>query len=104
MNMATSHIRRRLAERRARARLTSLPTPAAPDPTDDYEDVRTAVARLPEKQRRAVVMRYFLDLSTADTAAAMQCSEEAVRALTARAASRLRRELEPMEPKGARDA
>lgn len=40
--------------------------------------------------RSTVVCRYFLDLSVADTAAAMNCSQGNVKSQTARALNRLR--------------
>ncbi len=49
-----------------------------------------ALATLPRQQRAAVVLRFFADLSEADTAAAMGCSTGAVKSHTARAVGKLR--------------
>lgn len=48
------------------------------------------LAVLPTKQRAAVVLRYYLDLSEADAAAAMGCSVGAVKTHTHRGVVRLR--------------
>jgi RNA polymerase sigma-70 factor (sigma-E family) len=49
-----------------------------------------ALARLPQRQRACVVLRYFDDLSVADTAAALECSEGNVKSQTSRALDSLR--------------
>jgi RNA polymerase sigma-70 factor (sigma-E family) len=53
-------------------------------------DLHRAVARLPKRQRAAVVLRYFLDLSEADTAKIMGCSVGAVKSHCSRAIRALR--------------
>jgi RNA polymerase sigma factor (sigma-70 family) len=52
--------------------------------------VRAAVAALPPRQRAAIVLRYFADLSVRVTAAVMGCAEGTVKALTSKAISALR--------------
>jgi RNA polymerase sigma factor (sigma-70 family) len=52
--------------------------------------VRQAVAALPPRRRAALVLRYYLDLSVADTAEVMGCSQGAVKALSAQAVTKLR--------------
>lgn len=54
--------------------------------------VRAAVARLPRRQKQALVLRYFEDLSVADTAEVMGCSPGTVKALTSQAIVRLRQD------------
>ena len=49
-----------------------------------------AVRGLPRRQREVVVLRFFLDLSVAQTAAALGASEGTVKSYTARAIARLR--------------
>jgi RNA polymerase sigma factor (sigma-70 family) len=52
--------------------------------------VRQALARLPARQRRAVVLRYYADLSVEDTATAMGCPPGTVKTLCRRAIAALR--------------
>jgi RNA polymerase sigma factor (sigma-70 family) len=52
-----------------------------------------ALLRLPERQRIAVVLRYYEDLSEAETADAMRCPVGTVKSLVARGIERLRREM-----------
>lgn len=51
--------------------------------------VRQAVANLPKRQRMVLVLRFYLDLSVAETAARMEASDDAVRSLTKRAVAAL---------------
>lgn len=95
MNLATSWLRRRQAERRAHARATPEgQADAGPDHTDTIV-VREAVLRLPSRQRTVLGLRYYADLSVAETAAAMGLSEDAVKAHTRRAVAALRGHLLP---------
>lgn len=90
-NLATSHLRRRQAERRARARLADADRAAETgDDVAGAQAVRRAVAGLPERQRRVLVLRYFLDWSVAATATELGVSQDAVRSLTKRAVAALR--------------
>ena len=59
------------------------------DPTDAVA-VRAAVAGLPERQRRALVLRYWFDLPVAQVAETMRCPENTVKTLTRRALLALR--------------
>lgn len=101
MNLATSHLRRRAAERRARARMAHEAVAVHRD-----EDaaavvaVREALARLAEGQRQALVLRYAGGLSVAETAAALGVSEPAVRSRCARGLEGLRRRLGEQAPVG----
>ncbi|MBD8870190.1 SigE family RNA polymerase sigma factor [Nocardioides sp. MJB4] len=52
-----------------------------------------ALRALPERQRAAVVLRHWCDLSEADTAAAMGCSPGTVKSNTSKGLARLRSEL-----------
>ncbi|GGN13787.1 RNA polymerase sigma24 factor [Lentzea pudingi] len=66
---------------------------AGRDPADtvvDRDALRRALARLPPRQREAVVLRYFAGMSVAETADALRTSEGTVKAHTSRAVARLR--------------
>jgi RNA polymerase sigma-70 factor (sigma-E family) len=82
-------------------RRSSTERPQETDPTTaSGEDVATAVttraalmsalADLPPRQRACVVLRYFEDLSVADTAALLGCTEGTVKSQTSRALFSLR--------------
>ncbi|KAA5805158.1 sigma-70 family RNA polymerase sigma factor [Alkalicaulis satelles] len=49
------------------------------------EQVRQAIAALPERQRMALELRHFQDMSQAEAAACLEISEEALESLLARA-------------------
>jgi RNA polymerase sigma-70 factor (sigma-E family) len=53
-----------------------------------------ALRKLPERQREAIVLRYYADFSEAEIAAAMKISRGAVKSHTARGMAALRAELE----------
>jgi RNA polymerase sigma factor (sigma-70 family) len=96
MNGLRSAFRRRAAERRALARAAALRGDTAVAPADDeLGHVRRLVAELPHRQRTALVLRYYLDLSVADTAAAMGCAEGTVKSLTSKALAQLGQVLAP---------
>lgn len=61
---------------------------------DDADELRRVLHRLPEPQRRVVVMRYYGDLSEQQTAQALSCSVGTVKSQTSRAVTRLRRLME----------
>ncbi|MFJ4716798.1 SigE family RNA polymerase sigma factor [Streptomyces sp. NPDC088785] len=61
---------------------------------DDRSDLVAALAQLPARQREAVVLRYWEDLSETQTAAAMGCSVGTVKSNAARGISRLRSAIE----------
>lgn len=90
-NLASSHFRRRKAERRARARLHSRVDVAAP--TVDAADalaLREAVAGLSPAQREAIVLRYYDGLPVTEVAALLGCPESTVKTNTRRGIARLR--------------
>lgn len=92
LNLATSYFRRRAAESRAKKRIQgqSHETLSAPS-TAWAVEVRKAVASLPPRQRSALVLRYYLDMSIIETAQLMDCSEGTVKALTHKASRTLQR-------------
>lgn len=91
MNLASSWWRRVQAERRAKRRLAREREPVAePPPAAAAGWLRQALARLPPRQRQALVCRYYLDLSVGETAEVMGCAPGTVRALTAQGTAALR--------------
>ncbi|HET6966664.1 MAG TPA: RNA polymerase sigma factor [Ornithinibacter sp.] len=68
--------------------------PAEAEPALDG-DLWRAVARLPEKQRGAVALRYLGDLPYADIAVALDCSEAAARQNVRAGLAALRQEVTP---------
>lgn len=90
INHANSWLRRRAAERRAMARRKGQQVQEPPTDQADAVAVREAVARLPRRQRTALVYRYYAGLSVTETAEAMSCAPGTVRALTSQAVSGLR--------------
>ncbi|GAA3695825.1 SigE family RNA polymerase sigma factor [Terrabacter ginsenosidimutans] len=57
---------------------------------DDRTDLWRALARLPRRQRAVVVLRFYEDLSEAETADIMQCSVGTVKSQASRALAKLR--------------
>jgi RNA polymerase sigma-70 factor (ECF subfamily) len=99
VNLATSHFRRRQAERRATERLAARDTgePATADPADGLA-VRQALLRLPPKQRMAVVLRFYLDLPVAEVAAATGVPLGTAKSLLSRATPLLEQHLRVRDP------
>jgi RNA polymerase sigma-70 factor (sigma-E family) len=58
--------------------------------TDERQTLLVALATLTPRQRAAVVLRYFEDLSEADTASALECSVGTVKSQTSKALAALR--------------
>jgi RNA polymerase sigma-70 factor (ECF subfamily) len=83
MNLSRSRFRRIRVERLARPRLAQPATTEGP--TGDRLDVVRALAALPRRQREVAVLRYYLDLSTADIAAEMRTSEGTVKSQLSKA-------------------
>jgi RNA polymerase sigma-70 factor (sigma-E family) len=79
--------------RREEVSTGALPERAGEDPTgrsDDRDALRRALLELPTGQRTAVVLRYFDDLTEAETAAVMNCSVGTVKSQTSKGLARLR--------------
>jgi RNA polymerase sigma-70 factor (sigma-E family) len=93
LNGATSWSRRRAAERRALARHGPDADVARPSDTATTVAVREALARLPEGERRVVVLRFYGGLDVRATARAVGRPEGTVKSMTHRAVARLRDEL-----------
>jgi RNA polymerase sigma-70 factor (sigma-E family) len=83
---------------RRRAELGTGPPAAAATAAvelDIHDDLFDALAELPPRQRAALVLRYFLDLSEAEVASALGCSLGTVKSSTSRGLRRLEQTLRP---------
>jgi RNA polymerase sigma-70 factor (sigma-E family) len=83
LNGCRSHLRHRRVGDRYDARRTvalAVPTPEAQALAQAEQDrMVAALRRLPERQREALVLRYYLDLPEAEIAAAMRVSPGSVK-------------------------
>ncbi|HLF06966.1 MAG TPA: sigma-70 family RNA polymerase sigma factor [Thermoplasmata archaeon] len=88
VNLSKMHFRRQTLERRhtsgANPQLSHAP------PIEDRDLLRRALLGLPERQRTAIVLRYYLDLSEKTTAETMRCRQGTVKSLTSRGMTALR--------------
>jgi RNA polymerase sigma-70 factor (sigma-E family) len=95
LNGCRSVLRRRLVARRYAGRIAA-PAPYGTDAAVVFEQ-RTvlidAFRSLPRRQREVVALRYYLDMSVADTAATLRISEGAVRSTASRGLDALARVL-----------
>jgi RNA polymerase sigma-70 factor (sigma-E family) len=84
---------------RRRVRLVAEPpdAPGGPADLDGGLDLRDALAALPPRQRAAVVLRFYCDLSVEQTAGVLNCSTGTVKSQTARGLDALRRVLQPVQ-------
>jgi RNA polymerase sigma factor (sigma-70 family) len=64
----------------------------------DRDELRRALRALPERQRAAIVLRFYEDLSERETADVMRCSVRAVNSLVVRAMATLRAQMGGGEP------
>ncbi|MCT2585958.1 SigE family RNA polymerase sigma factor [Actinophytocola gossypii] len=95
----------RRAWRRRESPVETLPeTPSAPHQVEESVDVRRALSQLPAGQRAVVVLRYWEDLSVAETAAALGKSEGTIKSQAAKGLASMRRMLSSDEPAGAGEA
>jgi RNA polymerase sigma-70 factor (sigma-E family) len=77
------------------ARARRQPSPEAQVSVLGADELGDALAKLPARQRAAVVLRYYADLPDADIAAALRCRPGTVRSLIHRALADLRGSIEP---------
>jgi RNA polymerase sigma-70 factor (sigma-E family) len=85
---------------RRRRSFGEVPVATMPDASDAASTVndadellRRALGELPPRQRAVLVLRFYEDLSEADTAAALGCSVGTVKSKTAKGLARLRTSL-----------
>lgn len=95
VNHANGVFRRRGAERRATQRLAGMRDDAQPQPdAAEAVAVRDALALLPDRQRTAVVLRYYFQFSLAEVADAMGAPLGTVKSLVHRGLAGLRRHVD----------
>jgi RNA polymerase sigma-70 factor (sigma-E family) len=98
MNRCRSELRRQIRLERRADRTHRPLDPDSPEQAailgEEHRDVLAALARLPHRQREALVLRYFLDLPEAEIAAAMSITPGTVKSTTSRALAALGRLLE----------
>lgn len=76
--------------------LPDTPAPAAGARVEDRDALDRLLQTLPDRQRTAVVLRYYLDLGDDEIAAEMRCSVSAVRSYISRGLAALRVERTPL--------
>ena len=93
VNLCRSHGRRAGVEARA-----SIDPPASTSPPPaiplELTELWLALDRLPERQRHAIVLRFYLDLDDAEIARLLEARPGTVRSLISRGLSTLKQEVE----------
>jgi RNA polymerase sigma-70 factor (sigma-E family) len=99
VNLTRKHLKRRGLERLyvERFRTRSSDSTASPD-VEQREIVTQALLRVPERQRAALVLHYYEDLSEYQVADLLGVSQQAARSLVARGRKALREQLGGMRP------
>jgi RNA polymerase sigma-70 factor (ECF subfamily) len=92
INLAKSHVRRLVAERKARRRTGPVAEEVPHAMVEEVAMLRGALTKLPHRQRTAVVLHYYADLSLEEIAERMGASIPSVKSLLHRAVKRLRSE------------
>jgi RNA polymerase sigma-70 factor (sigma-E family) len=97
LNLARAYFRRRSLERLSLRRQAQLARNLQGDQPDieQRESLWRALHRLPYRQRAALVLRYYEDLSEKQAAEVLGTSVAAIKALVSRGTRKLRTELEP---------
>jgi RNA polymerase sigma factor (sigma-70 family) len=91
LNLSKNHFRRRAVERAYLEREGRRAEEVSTDPDfATYDSLRSALLRLPLRQRTALVLRYFEDLPDATIAELLRCRPATVRSLVARGLEALR--------------
>lgn len=94
VNLSRSHFRQRRTEREYLERLARMPQGSRPENEELDEAMHEALLRLPTRQRAAIVLRFYEDLSDVQTADVLRCRPGTVRSLVSRGMTTLRTELE----------
>jgi RNA polymerase sigma-70 factor (sigma-E family) len=94
LNGSRSLLRRRTPRERPGLSLPEVSAEAAVLSGEERQQVMAAVRRLPRRQREALVLRFYLDLSEGEIAATMGIGQSTVRSATHRALASLGRMLQ----------
>lgn len=96
VNLATSHFRHRRVERAYLEQLAATP-PAVTNVNDELDEtMHRVLLGLPQRQRAAIVLRFYEDLSDVQAADVLRCSPGTVRSLVTRGMKTLREAVEGM--------
>jgi RNA polymerase sigma-70 factor (sigma-E family) len=91
VNLANAHFRRRKVERRYAEHQRGLRELSSAEPdVPEREAVWEVLRALPTRQRTAIVLRFYEDLSEAQTAEIMRCRPGTVKSLVSRGIGKLR--------------
>jgi RNA polymerase sigma factor (sigma-70 family) len=92
VNLSRNHFRGRSRERAFVQRGAAVPSaePSAERTVVDRDALRSALLALPERQRAAIALRFYLDLSEHQTAEILRCRTGTVRSLVSRGMQTLR--------------
>lgn len=91
VNLANAHFRRRKVERRYLERQRTMrPEVGSEFDVSAREAMRAALLALPTRQRTAIVLRFYEDLSEAQTADLMGCRRGTVKSLVSRGMDKLK--------------
>jgi RNA polymerase sigma-70 factor (sigma-E family) len=96
LNGCRTALRRRSRADRRLHRLSEVPCESAEAHallSEEQRAVAQAIRDLPDRQREALVLRYYLDMSEADAAEAMRVSRGTVKSATSRALTAMGRRL-----------
>jgi RNA polymerase sigma factor (sigma-70 family) len=97
-NLHTSRLRRLRLERAALAREAGRPEPGRTDSDPaERDEIWSALLELPARQRAAIVLRFYEDLSERESAEVVGCSARALNQLVARATATLRQRFGKVE-------
>jgi RNA polymerase sigma-70 factor (sigma-E family) len=94
INLSYKHFRHKRVERAYLDRVARVPTDSE-NPNEELDEaLHAALLRLPDRQRAALVLRFYEDLSDVQSAEVMRCPAGTVRSLVSRGMQTLRKDLE----------
>jgi RNA polymerase sigma-70 factor (sigma-E family) len=93
VNLSRGHLRRLRTQRNYLARQKRAEAVVSGPDIEGRDEMWTALLKLPHRQRAAIVLRYYEDLSERQIADALGASESAVKSLLSRGLQQLRTEM-----------